>query len=135
MVAVPMKMRRIYDLADDQDLIAKVQHATLTTRDFGVVPEVALYGSEEWWRAIGDGRIPSRVIDGVISDVFTSGESNWPQFEIDSNGSKTVWTRFGNPQLYEVGKRITLAYVVQRPKKSWTGDLYQNEVLAIDVEA
>lgn len=129
-----MTMTRIYDLADDHELVEKVQSATLTTTDFGIVPEVALYGSQEWWQAINDGRIPQHVIDGVICDVFTSGESNWPQFEIDCNGHKTVWTRFGNPQLYEIGQRVKLAYVVQRPKKSWTGDPFQKEVLSIDVE-
>jgi len=63
----------------------------LTTIDFGFVPEIALYGSRQWWQAMEDGRIPLHQIEGVVSDVFTSGESNWPQFEIDSNGAK----RFG----------------------------------------
>lgn len=130
-----MNMKRIYDLRDDHDLVAKVQSATLTTTDFGIIPEIALYGSQEWWQAIEDGRIPRHVIDGVITDVFTSGESNWPQFEIDCDGSRTVWTRFGDPQSYEIGKRVKLTYVVQKPKKSWTGDPYQKEVLSIDIEA
>lgn len=129
-----VSMKRIYDLAEDHELIEKVQRATLTTPDFGIIPEIAIYGSHEWWQAIEDGRIPRHVIDGVISDVFTSGESNWPQFEVDSNGSKTVWTRFGDPRLYASGQRVRLVYVVQQPKRSWTGNPYQNEVLSIDVE-
>ena len=129
-----MAMKRIYALADDHELVAHVQRATLTTTEFGIIPDIALYGSKEWWQAIEDGRIPQHVIDGVISDVFTSGETNWPQFEIDCSGSKTVWTRFGDPQSYEIGQRVKLAYVVQRPKKSWTGDPNQKEVLSIDVE-
>mgnify|MGYP003332744306 CR=1 FL=1 len=92
MIVTTMNTMRIYDLADDHDLVSKVQRATLTTTDFGIIPEIALYGSQEWWQAIRDGRIPQHVIDGVISDVFTSGESNWPLFEIDCGGSKTVWT-------------------------------------------
>jgi hypothetical protein len=128
-------MKRIYDLSNDHELVEKVQRATLTTTDFGIVPEIALYGSTEWWEAIEDGRIPKHAIDGVISDVFTSGDSNWPQFEIDCNGSKTVWTRCGDPLSYEVGQRVKLIYVVQKPRRSWTGDLYQKEVLSIDVES
>jgi hypothetical protein len=127
-------MTRIYNLADDNELITKVQHATLTTEDFGNVPEIALYGTKDWWQAINDGRISRYVLDGVISDVFTSGESKWPQFEINCNGIKTVWTRFGNPELYEIGQRVKLVYVIQRPKKSWTGDPFQKEVLSIDIE-
>jgi hypothetical protein len=129
-----MIMTRIYDLADDHELVEKVQSATLTTTDFGIVPEIVLYGSQEWWQAIEDGRIPRYEIDGVITDVFTSGESNWPQFEIESNGSKTIWTRFGDPRSYEIGARVKLTYVIQKPKRSWTGDPHQNEVLSIDVE-
>ena len=129
-----MVSTRLYDLANDHELIEKVQHATLTTQEFGLVPEVALYGSVEWWQAIEDGRIRLHRIEGVISDVFTSGESNWPQFEIDANGKKTVWTRFGNASEYHIGDRVRLAYVVQKPKKSWTGEPFQNEVLTIDVE-
>ncbi|MCH7725028.1 MAG: hypothetical protein IH991_00905 [Planctomycetes bacterium] len=129
-----MSATRIYDLAEDHELIEKVQHATLTTTDFGLVPEVALYGSREWWRAIEDARIPLHTIEGVISDVFVSGESNWPQFEIDSNGHKTTWTRFGDSDAYQIGNRVRLTYVVQKPKKSWTGDPFQNEVLSIEIE-
>lgn len=42
---------KIYDLAEDQELISKVQKATLDTQDYGLVPEVALFGSKEWWEA------------------------------------------------------------------------------------
>lgn len=129
-----MAMTRIYDLAEDHELVARVQSATLNTTDFGIVPEVALYGSPAWWQAIDDGRIPKHVVEGVISDVFVSGESNWPQFEIDSHGTKSVWTRHGNPRLYEIGRHVKVTYVAQRPKKTWTGDTYQNEVLSIDAE-
>jgi hypothetical protein len=129
-----MARTRLYSLADDHELIEKVQKATLTTQEFGIVPEVALYGSTEWWQAIEDGRIPVHRIEGVISDVFTSGESNWPQFEIDSNGEKTIWTRFGNVGAYHIGDRVSLSYVVQKPKKSWTGQPFQNEVITIEVE-
>jgi len=129
-----MVTTRLYDLAEDHELIAKVQHATLTTTDFGLVPEIALYGSREWWQAIEEERIPLHRIEGVISDVFTSGESNWPQFEIDSNGEKTIWTRFGDANAYHIGDQVRLTYVVQKPKKSWTGDPFQNEVISIDVE-
>jgi len=129
-----MTMTRIYDLARDHELVEKVQRATLTTSDFGLVPEIALYGSEAWWQAIEDGRIQRHVLDGVVCDVFTSGESNWPQIEIDCDGQKSIWTRFGDPEVYAIGQRIRITYVVQRPKKSWTGSLFQNEVLSIEVE-
>jgi|GEM_PF-3541050 len=128
------KWVKVYDLSDDNKLIKEVQHATLNTTDYGLVPEVALYGSEDWWQAIEVGTIPKVVIKGVITDVFTSGDSNWPQFEIDANGEKTVWTRFGDCDFYEVGCNVELEYVVQKAKKAWIGSPYQNEVLKISIE-
>ncbi len=124
---------KAYDLLDDEDLVTQVQNATLNTTDFGLVPEIALYGTPEWWEAISKGLIKKHVIEGVITDVFTSGDSNWPQFELDSNGEKTVWTRFGDHSLYIIGHRVKLDYVEQRPKKSWTGSSCQNEVLTVNI--
>jgi hypothetical protein len=124
----------VYDLSDDDELVAKVQDATLNTTDFGLVPEIALYGSTEWWEAVSSGLIQKQEIAGRITGMFSSGDSNWPQFEIDAKGEKSVWTRLGDDSLYEVGRRVKLEYVVQKPKKSWTGSPFQNEVLTISVE-
>ena len=128
------KWIKVYDLSDDEELVTKVQNATLNTTDFGLVPEIALYGSTEWWEAISSGLIQKHAIEGVITSAFTSGDSNWPQFEVDDNGVKTVWTRFGDHSLYDVGCRVKIEYVVQKSKKSWTGSPYQNEVLTISIE-
>jgi hypothetical protein len=129
------KWIKVYDLSDDDELVANVQDATLNTKDFGLIPEIALYGSMLWWEAISTGLIQKHLIEGVIARVFTSGDGIWPQFEIDDHGKKTVWTRFGDQSLYEVGRNVKLEYVVQKPKKSWTGSPYQNEVLKICIES
>lgn len=76
------KWIKVYDLSHDDELVAKVQEATLNTTDYGLVPEVALYGSTEWWEAISNGLIQKHVVEGVITNVFSSGESDWPQFEV-----------------------------------------------------
>ena len=128
------KWIKVYDLSDDDELVAKVQNATLNTTDFGLVPEIALYGSTEWWEAISNGLIQKHEIEGEITRIFSSGDTNWPQFEVDGDGEKTVWTRFGDHRLYVIGRRVKLEYVVQKPKKSWTGRPHQNEVLTISVE-
>ena len=127
------KWIKAYDLSDDDELVAKVQNATLNTTDFGLVPEIALFGSKEWWDAISSGLIQKHEIEGEITRVFVSGASSWPLFEIDSDGDVTIWTRFGDHNLYVVGRRVKLEYVVQKPKKSWTGSPYQNEVLTISI--
>jgi len=128
------KWIKIYDLAQDKELVSKVQQATMQTKDYGLVPEVALYGSKDWWEAIEKGVIQKHEIVGTISRVYMSGHNDWPEFEIDSDGEKSSWTRVGSDDFYEVGRRIKLVYVVQKAKKSWTGSPYQKEVISVHVQ-
>ena len=53
-----MKWHCIYDLSQDHRRVKRIQKATLETEDMGLLPEIALFGSNEWWNAIKDGRIP-----------------------------------------------------------------------------
>jgi hypothetical protein len=123
-----------YDLAQDNETIALVQRATLKT-EFGIMPEVALYGSNEWWAAIADGRIPKHESRGVISRLYTTGHGDWPEFELDSDGVKTQWTRVGKQALYAEGKEARVEYVLQKPKKDLLGKGEQREVLRVLVKA
>lgn len=122
-----------YDLAEDKETVDAVQRATLTTKEFGLVPEVALYGSDEWWAAIADGRIQKHTVRGIISRVFMSGHGDWPEFELDSGGVKTRWTRLGKPALYAVGSEAEVEYVLQKPRTKWS-DEEQKEVLRVLVK-
>jgi len=79
-------LRKIYDLREDTDHVIQVQKATLTTKEFGLVPEHGPFGSPEWWSAVADGRIPVHTLEGRISRVFLSGHNDWEEFEVESNG-------------------------------------------------
>jgi hypothetical protein len=124
---------KVYDLSQDQATIALIQRASSQTRDFGFVPEIALFGSKEWWAAVEDGRVPRHSIQGVISRLYLSGHHDWPEFEIQSGDTTTRWTRFGDQKAYEVGRRVRLDYVLQRPKKPWRSQEVE-QVLQIFVE-
>lgn len=126
---------KVYDLAEDQETIHLIQKATLTTEDFGLVPEIALFGSDEWWWAIQDGRIPHHELEGVITRVFMSGHGDWPEFEIEASGEKSRWTRLGPDALYRVGNGVRLEYVFQKARKHWLGSREQKQVLRIFVKA
>ena len=104
----------VYDLASDQETIALVQRATLTTPNFGVVPEVALFGSDDWWAAIRDGRIPTHEVKGTISRLFLTGHRDWPEFELKSNGKLTTWSRLGTQSKYVEGKEVRVEYILQK---------------------
>jgi hypothetical protein len=121
----------VYDLATDQETISQVQRATLTTKDFGVVPEVALLGSDEWWAAIEDGRIPKHEVTGSISRLFMTGHGDWPEFELDSNGTKTTWTRLGNQVVYAEGKGAKIEYVMQKLRRALLNRGEQKQVLRV----
>jgi hypothetical protein len=124
---------KVYDLSQDKETIALVQKASSQTEDFGFVSEIALFGSAEWWAAVGDGRIPRHTVEGVISRLYMAGHGDWPEFEIQSSGQTTRWSRFGNQKAYEVGRRVRLDYVLQRPKKRWRSQEVK-QVLQILIE-
>jgi len=133
-------MVEVYSLTKDSEQIRKVQRATLKTTDYGLVPEQGLFGSDEWWDAIRAGRLPTVRVEGVISRVYMGSMNDWPEFEIDSNGRKTTWTRSvhrrEDDQFYAVGKRVSLDYVIQKFKKDLAnrGKLETEVVLRIVVE-
>jgi hypothetical protein len=106
----------VYDLIQDRETVDLIQNASVTKEEFGFIPEVALFGSKEWWLAVDDGRIHRYTIEGTISRVYMSGRGDWPEFEIQSNGDVSRWTRFGEQSLYAVGRRVRLEYVLQKPK-------------------
>jgi len=51
---------KIYDLSLDSREIEQVQQATLNTKDYGLKPIPALFGSPEWWKSIESGGKRSR---------------------------------------------------------------------------
>ena len=129
-----MNWIKVYDLANNQKLIKQVQKATLETDDYGLMPEVALYGSKEWWDAIADGRIEKQEVAGIISRVYMSGHNDWPEFELECGNEKMCWTRLGDDSQYQVGRCIRVEYVWQKAKKTWVGSNKQKEVLKVFIQ-
>lgn len=104
----------IYNLKEDSKQIELIQRATLTTEDFGLDPQPALFGSEEWWAAVEGGDLPTHVAEGVVSAVRWSSMGDWPTFEIRSpEGVKSSWTRLRQYTRFVVGLRATVKYVIQ----------------------
>lgn len=139
-------LKKIYDLREDAERVASVQKATLTTKDFGLVPEHGLFASTEWWRAIDDGVLPIVRVEGRISRVFLSGHNDYEEFEIDAAGERSSWTRVtsggqgGGPErsakaaLYEVGRAVVLKYVQQRFRQALEGIPFSRSVLEIWID-
>ena len=130
----------VYNLTNDQEHVRKVQRATQNTTDYGLVPEHGLFGSDEWWESVRSGKIPTIRIEGVISRVYMGSMNDWPEFEIDSNGRRTTWTRQVNRReaaaAYVVGRKVRLECVMQKAKKDLgnLGTTEQRVVLRIAIE-
>ena len=108
---------KVYDLSQDRETVALIQKASQQTAEFGFVPEVAVFGSDEWWAAVEDGRIEQHTIEGVITRLYMSGHGDWPEFEVESGKEITRWTLLGSHNAYRVGKMVRIEYVLQRLKK------------------
>jgi hypothetical protein len=125
---------KVYDILEDPREIPAIQNATLNTKDFGLVPEHGLFGSEDWWKSVESGAIPVLVTEGMITRLYMTGHNDWPEFEIDSHGQKSSWTRRVDLNAYHPGKQVRVEYVNQKPKKDLLGTGVSKVVLRIWVD-
>jgi hypothetical protein len=109
----------VYDLHKDVDVVRAIQEATLTRPGYGLLPEPALFGSEEWWAAVEDGRVATQTLDGVVADVRWESMGDWPGWTFRaSDGTESRWTREGDHTRYIVGLRARIRFAVV----SWKPD-------------
>ena len=126
-VLCAMKKRRLASGRRRDFMLAEIDPPIPASTFAGIAPavtnDIALFGSLEWWNAVRDGRIPTHTTSGVITKVTENVRGTWPLCEINSGGVKTEWTRYGEDDAYQVGRRICIEYVYQRgkPSKVWKG--------------
>jgi hypothetical protein len=116
-----MALLTVYDLRKDHQRMSWLQEATTTTRHVGLEPTHGLFGSRNWWRNIELGRLPVFGASGVITEVYHIGEGDFPEFTmIDDDSIETSWKREANraedDDLYVIGRRVELTYVLQRAR-------------------
>ena len=128
---------KVYDLRDDHWTIEHTQQGTLSPDDHGLKLTHGLFATEEWWNAIEFGRLPKYVIGGYISSVYMGSMGDFPMFEISSESGKSRWARLGkDDNLYEVGKRVRLTYVLQEWKNpAFVLGPHRKVVIMIEIEA
>jgi|SRR3989339_82601 len=108
-----------YKFSEDKDAIKRLQVASKdTSSKSGLkIENGLLVGSKDWFKAIENGFINKQTLKGVITRVYMAGHNDWPEFEIECDGIKTIWTREGNDKHYVLGKKIELDYVIQKFKR------------------
>jgi hypothetical protein len=140
-------MVTVFQLRKAKQHIEDVQRATLTTWRFGVAKTHGLFGSDEWWRNIESGKLPVHTLSGVITRLFMGGMRDTPEFTMRSDdGRESNWLRYANDEqapnlyvskkledLYEVGRRIEIDYVLQRRRFFGYGSFFRRHKVVIEM--
>lgn len=117
LVGIPMKsFKKVYDLRSDQKFIEFLSEWVFGKKfgeNYNQPVDGFIPGSIEWFTKIDEGQIPLHKVEGVISKVYMTGHNDYPQFDIDSNGKITSWTRKGDDTDYIIGRKVTVTYTLQ----------------------
>ena len=113
------ELQTVYRLKDDKNEIEALQAASSDTKSQGglKIENGLLVGTDKWFKAVDSGQIEKTTLRGTITKVYMSGHNDWPEFEMEVTGQKTIWTRCGKDDLYKVGKQIELTFVKQKYKR------------------
>jgi hypothetical protein len=107
----------VYDIRHEPERVRQIQEATLNRPGFGLVPEPALFGSDEWWQAIDDGRVTATVEEGAVGVVRWGSMGDWPVWRFRSaDGTESEWTREGDYTRYVEGLPARITTVITRWK-------------------
>ena len=114
-------MITIYQLKKDKRQISSIQKITLKDSDFALQQIHGLFGSEEWWRQIADGRLPLYTHGGTITRIDKLCMGNGAEFEMaSSDGTKeSFFCECNTPAQcdeYQVGRFVEIDYVWQKYK-------------------
>lgn len=135
--------KKVYDLREDDRFTRPIPSASrgpVKIRD-----EYGEPGSAAWWGAIASGRLTTHFVEGRIIGIFATGlpGSDWPEFEIESSGRRTRWSRYASAgaadsrerreaiDLYQVGRRVRLRYVLRSIEPPLPGKAFVKTVLDI----
>jgi len=101
----------VYDLREDRERVEQIQQASLNQPGYGRDPKPALFGTDEWWQAVADGQIPSRVEEGVVANVRWGSMGDWPEWTSMTTMVERTWTRQGDHTRYVDGLRARIQVV------------------------
>lgn len=135
--------KKVYDLREDDRLSRRIPGAS--HGPIRIKYEYGETGSAAWWDAIASGQLAQRTIEGRIVGIFASGlpGSDWLEFEIESAGSRTQWSRYVSAgaaesrerreaiDMYQVGRPVRLRYVLQPIEPPLPGKAFVETILEI----
>jgi len=80
---------------------------------------------------VANGRVPNKVVEGVVADVRCGSMGDWPEWHFLSDyGRETTWTREGDHTRYVTGLRARVCVATVR----WEADSQMVRKLGRDPE-
>ncbi|ATQ74009.1 hypothetical protein CR152_05355 [Massilia violaceinigra] len=124
---VPMKL--VFELKEalrhDPKRIELAQALTLdeSRPGMGLRGRFGLFASQQWWDHIEQGKMPRRLVSGVISRVYISGQNETVNNTIDLvtpegvvRGEAIYVNRRADLALFQVGHRADILYALDELK-------------------
>jgi hypothetical protein len=145
--ALPTSAKLVYELsmelAHDLEQVSLAQALTMdeTRPLMGLRGTYGLFGSEEWWRNIANGLMPTKVISGVIEKVYSSGQDSGNEINtmdvISKKGEhfmEGIYLNFEDDlSLFKVGAEVYIFYALDPLKRRNSDDQVQFSEIVIEV--
>lgn len=138
----PMKLvyQAVVALRSDPKKVALAQALTQdkSRPQMGLKGNLGLYGSQQWWDSIEQGKMPLRRLSGIISDVYTAGQDrddppNTIDLQLSDGLQRPVGIYVNNEsdrKLYQIGSRLEIVYALDELKlqPGWDGGVNYLEI-------
>ena len=105
----------VYDLEKDREYVERVQAATVQGGEFALRIDHGLFGTDQWWAAIRNGDVPTERLEGMIVQLYKTGE--WPEFAVEVDGERSSWAMDGDVGRYRVGKGVHIEFITAEYRK------------------
>lgn len=126
---IPMKLVYLLseELKSNPKRVALTQALTLdkSRPNFGLKGTYGLFGSQQWWDSIENGKMPLQFISGTIERTYVAGQDPSPMPNsftlLLENGSKLEesiysYTKKEDNKLFNVGSRVEIVYALDELK-------------------
>ncbi|WP_293458714.1 hypothetical protein [Phenylobacterium sp.] len=123
-------MRTVFELSKqlegDPEQVALAQALTRNSSkpQMGLAGTLGLFGSEQWWRSINDGRMPLEFVSGVIIHAYRAGQddagpTNTVEIRADDDSVRSLGIYVNNPKdrrLFRPGFATSIVYALDELK-------------------
>ncbi len=147
LTTLPTSAKLVYelsmDIAHDPEQISSAQTLTMDALKplMGLKGTYGLFGSDEWWKNIANGIMPTKVMSGVIERVYSSGQDADDEIntmDISSSEGKHLMEGIylnsdEDLSLYRTGAEVYIFYALDPLKRQNSGGATQFSEIVVEV--